>query len=67
MLVLSRKRGEAICIGDEVFVSIIRIRGNRVQLGIQAPDEISVFRTEIVAAPDESLALEFKETASAAT
>jgi carbon storage regulator len=47
MLVLSRKLGEAIVIGDNVEVRVIGIFGGRVQLGIQAPKFISVDRSEV--------------------
>lgn len=47
MLVLSRKTGEQICIGNSVFVSVQRVSGNRVVLGIDAPPEVSVVRTEL--------------------
>lgn len=47
MLVLSRKKDEAIIIGDQITVTVLEIRGNRVRLGIQAPDEVRVQRSEI--------------------
>lgn len=47
MLVLSRKQGEQICIGEGVVVTVIEVHGGRVQIGIQAPREISVDRQEI--------------------
>jgi carbon storage regulator len=47
MLVLSRKCGEAIVIGDNVEVRVIGIFGGRVQLGVQAPKFISVDRSEV--------------------
>ena len=47
MLVLSRKLGERIRIGDNVCVSVVRIQGNRVQLGIDAPPEVPVNRQEV--------------------
>lgn len=46
MLVLSRKRNETIRIGNNVQVKILRISGNRVSLGIQAPKEIILVRAE---------------------
>jgi carbon storage regulator len=46
MLVLSRKPGEQIRIGDEITLSVVRIQGNRVQLGIVAPSDIPVRREE---------------------
>ena len=47
MLVLSRYRDESIYIGDDVIVTIVDIRGDRVRLGIQAPNDVSVHRQEI--------------------
>lgn len=47
MLVLSRQRDESIIIGDNVQVTIVDIRGDKVRLGIVAPSEISVHRKEI--------------------
>ena len=47
MLVLSRQRDESIVIGDNVVVTIVDIRGDKVRLGIQAPGEIPVHRQEV--------------------
>jgi carbon storage regulator len=47
MLVLSRKRGEQIHIGEGVVLTVISIEGNRVRLGIEAPREVTVDRQEI--------------------
>ena len=47
MLVLSRYCDESIYIGDDVIVTIVDIRGDRVRLGIQAPPNVSVHRQEI--------------------
>ena len=47
MLVLSRHRDESIMIGDDVVVTIVDIRGDKVRLGIDAPSEISVHRQEV--------------------
>ena len=47
MLVLSRKPGEAICIGSDIQVSVLGIRGNQVRLGLTAPRRIPVNRGEI--------------------
>jgi len=48
MLVLSRKIGEAISIGQDVSIEIVAIEGERVRVGIQAPKEIRVFRKELL-------------------
>ena len=47
MLVLSRQRDECIMIGDNIVVTIVDIRGDKVRLGIQAPTEIPVHRQEV--------------------
>ena len=47
MLVLSRHRDEAIMIGDEVEITIVDIRGDKVRIGINAPSSITVHRREI--------------------
>lgn len=47
MLVLSRQKDESIMIGDDVEITIVDIRGDRVRLGITAPREVSVHRREI--------------------
>jgi carbon storage regulator len=47
MLVLSRQRDESIVIGDDVVVTIVDVRGDKVKLGIEAPQNISVHRREV--------------------
>jgi carbon storage regulator len=47
MLVLSRQRNESIIIGDDVEVTIVDVRGDKVRLGITAPKTISVHRKEV--------------------
>jgi carbon storage regulator len=47
MLVLSRQRDETIMIGDDIEVTVVDIRGDKVRLGITAPKEISVPRKEV--------------------
>ncbi|MBC8873881.1 MAG: carbon storage regulator CsrA [Planctomycetes bacterium] len=47
MLVLSRKAAESILIGDNIEVVVVRIDGNRVRLGIQAPQHVRVVRNEL--------------------
>jgi len=48
MLVLSRKVSERIWIGDEICVTIVRINGNAVRVGIDAPPHLSVMRDELI-------------------
>ena len=47
MLVLSRQRDESIIIGDNIVVTIVDVRGDKVRLGIEAPREVSVHRREV--------------------
>ncbi len=47
MLVLSRQCNESIMVGDDVVVTIVDIRGDKVRLGIQAPNEVPVHRREV--------------------
>jgi carbon storage regulator len=47
MLVLTRKSGEEIIINDEICITVVRLRGNRVQLGIKAPPGVPIRRKEL--------------------
>jgi carbon storage regulator len=47
MLVLSRQRDESIFIGDNIKITVVDIRGDKVRLGIEAPSEIPVHRQEV--------------------
>ncbi|MDA8485877.1 carbon storage regulator CsrA [Pseudomonas resinovorans] len=47
MLILTRRVGETICIGDNIEVTILEIRGNQVRIGTQAPKSTEVHRKEI--------------------
>ena len=47
MLILTRKIGEAVKIGDDIEVSIVGVKGNQVRLGINAPSDVAVHREEI--------------------
>lgn len=47
MLVLSRQRDQTIMIGDEIEITVVDIRGDKVRLGINAPPEIPVHRKEV--------------------
>ncbi|MCA9047828.1 MAG: carbon storage regulator CsrA [Planctomycetaceae bacterium] len=48
MLVLSRKKNESIVINDDIVVTIVEVRGDKVRLGIQAPREVPVHRKEVL-------------------
>jgi carbon storage regulator len=47
MLVLTRKEGEKICIGDDVVITVVRSGGDRVRLGIDAPSNQVILRSEL--------------------
>ena len=47
MLILTRRVGETLVIGDEVTVTVLGVRGNQVRLGVNAPKDIAVHREEI--------------------
>ena len=49
MLVLSRKRDESIVIDENIVVTVIEVRGDKVRLGIQAPRDVPIHRSEILA------------------
>ena len=47
MLILTRKVGESVAIGDDIQVSVVEIKGTQVKLGIRAPRDVTVHREEI--------------------
>ncbi len=47
MLVLSRKVNEQVVIGDNIWLTVVSIRGNQVRIGFEAPPSISIFREEL--------------------
>ena len=61
MLVLSRKAGERIWIGDDISVTVVRISGGGVRIGIQAPKEMPVVREELKLEMNQNDATEFDD------
>ena len=47
MLILTRKAGESLMIGDDVTITVLEVKGNQVRIGIKAPKEVAVHREEI--------------------
>ena len=58
MLVLSRKLNESIIIDDQIKITIVEIRGDKIRLGIEAPKNVSVHRREIYEAIQRQIVLE---------
>ncbi len=58
MLVLSRKKNESIIIADQIRITVVEVRGDRVRLGIEAPREIPIHREEVHAAIASAIASE---------
>lgn len=52
MLVLTRKPGEQIVIGNNIRVTVLAIQGSQIKLGIDAPGDVSIFRSELLEAGD---------------
>jgi carbon storage regulator CsrA len=58
MLVLSRKQNEKIIVGDNVTITVLKIRGNTVRIGIDAPREVAVVRGELAVEQESRSAVE---------
>lgn len=63
MLVLSRKPGESITIDENIVVTIVEIRGDKVRLGIEAPKDVKVHRQEVFEALQREIKAESSQEA----
>lgn len=66
MLVLSRKPGEQIVIGSDIRVTVIELKGGKVKIGIDAPNDVAIYRAELRDWVDESRPKEVADQAGAA-
>ena len=48
MLILTRRIGESVMIGDDIAVAVIDIKGNQVRIGVAAPKDVTILREEVV-------------------
>lgn len=68
MLVLSRKQGETICIGNDIEISVSQVSGKRVKLAISAPRDVSIRRSELADTSIPSMFIELvHDSATAVT
>lgn len=56
MLIIRRRAGESVLIGEEVEIQVVEVNGNRVKLGIVAPPDVLIFRKELKIAEQQNLA-----------
>lgn len=54
MLVLTRKHNETLSIGNDIVITIVRVQGDSVRIGIQAPKDIRIMRSELIGTPQEA-------------
>lgn len=52
MLVLSRRRMERVVIGSDIRITVIKLEGNQVRIGIEAPDDLMILRAELLSGED---------------
>ena len=48
MLILTRRKGESIMIGDDIVVTVLDIRGSQIRLGFEAPNDVNIVREELL-------------------
>ena len=54
MLILTRRVGESLMVGDDVTITVLGVKGNQVQVGVNAPKDVAVHREEILNRIEES-------------
>ena len=62
MLILTRRVGESLMIGDDVTITVLGVKGNQVRIGVNAPKEVGVHREEILNRIEEAAAEESEES-----
>ena len=62
MLILTRRVGESLMIGDDVTITVPGVKGNQVRIGVNAPKEVAVHREEILNRIEEAAAAESEES-----
>ena len=62
MLILTRRVGESLMIGDDVTITVLGVKGNQVRIGVNAPKEVAVHREEILNRIEEAAAAESGES-----
>ena len=62
MLILTRRVGESLMIGDDVTITVLGVKGNQVRIGVNAPKEVAVHREEILNRIEEAAAIESEES-----
>jgi carbon storage regulator len=55
MLVLTRREGERIALGDDIVVTVVSIQGNKVRIGVSAPDQVAIRRGELMLDVDAAM------------
>ena len=61
MLILTRRAGEALMIGDDISITVLGVKGNQVRIGIDAPKDVAVHREEIFDRIQNDQESEFEE------
>lgn len=61
MLILTRRVGESLMVGDDVTVTVLGVKGHQVRIGVDAPRDVAVHREEIYSRIQEGIAPEAKE------